>query len=193
MIDNIPIRNIYYMLAYSHKALNFKEFKHMGKEEFENILDLYATILSIGVPVLIRGGLLKEYISESKESMVVRGKINLTETIKTNAFIKKKLVIDYDEFSEDNLLNQIIKATMGKVVRNKRVSRKISKKLSASLPYFDKVSDIELKSSLWSRIIYTKQNRRYKFIIEICKYIHEHMLLDEQTQDLLGVSIIMCK
>lgn len=183
MDNKIPIRNIYYMLAYSYDALNFKEFKQVGKENFENLLELYATVLSLGIPVLIRGGLLKEYISYTRSSRVVRGKINMSDTIKSNSVIRKQLMIDFDEFSEDNNLNQIIKGTILKLMKLKEVPKPIKKKLFAQLPYFDNVSNIEIESSLWDHLIFTKQNKRYQFMIEICRYIHEHVLLDEQEKD----------
>jgi 5-methylcytosine-specific restriction enzyme subunit McrC len=56
--SNIPIRNIYYMLTYAYQTLNISVYKHIGTEKFENVKDLYVEILSIGIPVLIRGGLI---------------------------------------------------------------------------------------------------------------------------------------
>lgn len=179
MIEHIPIRNIYYMLAYSHDVLSFNEFQEIGKEKFENILDLYTTILTLGVPVLIRGGLQKEYIGYSYNSNVVRGKVNLTDTIKTNAYVKKKLMIDFDEFSEDNLMNQIIKRTLMNLISNSEVSYSQKKKIIAILHYFDNVSTVNLSLSLWDSIIFNKQNSRYRFILVICKYILEKVLIDE--------------
>jgi 5-methylcytosine-specific restriction enzyme subunit McrC len=181
--DKIPIRNIYYMLAYSHNVLHFKEYEAIGKEDFKHLLELYATILSLGIPVLIRGGLIKEYNQYSTESMLVRGKINLTETIKTNSLVKKKLVLDIDEFSEDNLMNQIIKATLVKAARVRNLSRSLRKKLEADVSHFKKVTDIKLESSLWDSIIYTKHNKRYQFVLTICKYLFEQSLLDQHGKD----------
>lgn len=185
MKSKIPIRNIYYMLAYAHNSLQFKEFKRVGEEEFENVLELYATILSLGVPTLIRAGLLKEYRVFTEQSGVVRGKINLSETVKSNSLIRKKLVVSYDQFSEDNLLNQIIKATLEKLRSQKSVNAQIRKKLFSLLPFFSDVSDVQLNLRLWDAITYSKQNMRYNFMVDICRYAYEQILIDQSQDDFL--------
>lgn len=177
------------MLAYTHDSLKFQEFKRVGEEEFENVLELYATILSLGVPSLIRAGLLKEYRVFTEQSGVVRGKINLSDTIKSNSLIRKKLIVSYDQFSEDNLLNQIIKATLENFRSQKRVSTPIRKKIFSLLPYFADVSDVQLDLRLWDGIIYSKQNIRYNFMVDICRYAFEQILIDESQDDFLRKSV----
>lgn len=110
--DKIPIRNIYYMLSYAYQSLHLSEYRDMGTENFENTQELYAEILSIGIPVLIRGGLHKDYISFHDTSNVIKGKMDINSSIKRNSLLGKKMSIIYDEFSEDILLNQIMKATI---------------------------------------------------------------------------------
>ena len=84
--SNIPIRNIYYMLSYAYQTLNISEYKQLGTENFENVQELYTEILSIGIPVLIRGGLSKDYISVEDTSNVIKGKIDINATIKKELF-----------------------------------------------------------------------------------------------------------
>jgi len=96
METKIPIRNIYYMLAYAYQTLNLSEYKKMDVEQFANIKELYAEILSIGIPVLIRGGLIKDYININEKSTILRGKIDLHSSIKQNTLVDKKLTVIYD-------------------------------------------------------------------------------------------------
>ncbi len=117
--NNIPIR-IYYMLSYAYQTLNLSEYKQIGTEKFENVKELYAKILSIGIPVLIRGGLCKDYISVEETSNVIKGKIDINVTIKKNTLVNKKVAVVYEEFSENVVLNQIIKATLICLSRSKK-------------------------------------------------------------------------
>ena len=39
-----PVKNIYYMLSYAFYSLNFKEYKKVASEEFENIYELFMLI-----------------------------------------------------------------------------------------------------------------------------------------------------
>ncbi|WP_168123940.1 restriction endonuclease [Paenibacillus sp. HB172176] len=179
----IPIRNIYYMLSYAYQALNLSEYQHMGTEQFENIKDLYAEILSIGIPVLIRGGLSKDYVSVEERSTVIKGKIDINSTIKTNALVNKKLMVIYEEFSEDILLNQIMKATLVILSRSAIINQKYRRICYGFLPFFTGVSDIELSLQVWKRVRYNRQNIRYPFIIDVCRYLFEELLLHENLAD----------
>ena len=171
--SNIPIRNIYYMLSYAYQTLTISEYKQLGTEKFENVQDLYAEILSIGIPVLIRGGLSKDYIRVEDTSNVIKGKIDINATIKKNTLVNKKVAVVYDEFSEDILLNQIIKATLVYLSRSKKISQKKRRLFFGLLPYFTEVSDVELDLKLWKNVKYNRQNIRYQFIVDVCRSWYE--------------------
>lgn len=170
------------MLSYAYKTLSLSEYKKMGTEKFENVEELYAKILSIGIPVLIRGGLSKEYKSFQETSNVVKGKIDINLTIKKNTLINKKIIINHEEFSENILLNQIIKATLNFLSRSSKISRKMRKIFLGFLPYFTEVSNIELNLNIWKKVTYNRQNIRYQFILDICRYLYEQLLIDESTK-----------
>lgn len=179
--NNIPIRNIYYMLSYAYQTLNLSEYQQIGTEKFENVKELYAEILLIGIPVLIRGGLSKDYISIEETSNVIKGKIDINSTIKKNALVNKKVAVVYDTFSENILLNQIIKATLIYLSRSNKISRKMRRLFYGLLPYFTEVSDIELDLKLWKNVRYNRQNIRYQFIVDVCRYLYEQLLFDESS------------
>ncbi|MDQ0233108.1 5-methylcytosine restriction system specificity protein McrC [Metabacillus malikii] len=179
--NNIPIRNLYYMLSYAYKTLSLNEYKQVGTEEFENVKELYSEILSIGIPVLIRGGLSKDYISVEETSNVIKGKIDINSTIKKNALVNKKVAVVYDEFSENILLNQIIKATLVYLSRSNKISQKMRRVFYGLLPYFTDVSDVELDLKLWKNVRYNRQNIRYQFIVDVCRYLYEQLLFDESS------------
>src|SRR5690625_995556 len=179
--NQIPIRNIYYMLSYAYQTLNLGEYKQIGTEKFKNVKELYSEILLIGVPVLIRGGLSKDYISVEENSNVIKGKIDINSTIKKNALVNKKVAVVYDEFSEDILLNQLIKATLVYLSRSNQISRKKRRMFYGLLPYFTNVSDVKLDLNLWKNVKYNRKNIRYQFIVDVCRYLYEQLLFDESS------------
>lgn len=167
------------MLSYTYQSLYFSEYKNIGAENFHNLLDLYVEILVIGLPALIRGGLLKEYLSIDEDTSIVRGKIDINASIKQNTLVNKKLVVLYDSFSENILLNQIIKSTILRLITSKKVPQTKRRKLFGFLPYFQDVSNIELNSTLWKKIQYNRHNMRYQFLITICQFLYQELLLSE--------------
>lgn len=170
------------MLSYAYQTLNLTEYKHIGAEKFENVKDLYSEVLSIGIPVLIRGGLIKDYVCVEEKSTVIKGKIDINASIKKNALVDKKLVVIYDEFSEDILLNQIIKATLVFLSHSAKIKPKTRRLFYGFLPYFEEVSNREMNLQLWKNVQYNSQNIRYQFVIDVCRYLYEELLLDESSE-----------
>ncbi|MDR1722266.1 MAG: hypothetical protein LBR24_04370, partial [Methanobrevibacter sp.] len=127
---------------------------------------------------LIKRGFYKEYLEKSEDTSNIRGKINLNSSIKRRTIIYKKLNIIYDEFSEDVLFNQIIKATLRKLTRVdlEEENKKKIKKLNI---FFNNISDIELNKIHFDQIRWDRNNQHYKLIITICELIYKNKLPDE--------------
>src|SRR5699024_4712240 len=98
----------------------------------------------------------------------VRGKINIKGTIK-NQFQRKQLIAcEYDELTEDNLMNQIIKTTILLLLRENSVQTKSKVQLKTLLIHFSDVSIINLKEISWKTIQYQRNNETYRMLITIC-------------------------
>ncbi|MBE6490962.1 MAG: 5-methylcytosine-specific restriction endonuclease system specificity protein McrC [Methanobrevibacter sp.] len=173
----IKVKNIYYMLSYAFQSLNSKAYKKIETEEFENTAELFSQILIIGVSSQIKQGLVRDYIDVTETTSSIRGKINITESINEQSFIKRQLNCIYDEFSANCYLNQIIKSTMNLLVKSD-VSSERRKKLKNLLMYFDDVDLIDLKSVNW-KIRFDRNNQTYRLLIGVCYLVVNGLL---QTQ-----------
>ncbi len=181
MNDDYRIYNVYYMLAYAFddsKMNNIEESK-INAEKFKNIYDLFAFMLSNITGRLIKRGLFKNYINEVDELNTIRGKINLTESIKKNTIINTKLVCEYDDYSENNYLNQILKTTIYHLLSSGKLTKKYSdglKKIYALMNSIDTLKDISLIR--WNSISYNRNNKNYKFVINVCYMIINGLLVN---------------
>lgn len=61
---NIPIHNIYYMLAYAFRDFRFNMFEDICGENFEDTHNLFAEILIRCVSSQLKQGLYKTYVSQ---------------------------------------------------------------------------------------------------------------------------------
>ena len=109
---SIFIKNIYYMLSYAFTTLNQGGYEDVATEEFENIHNLFAAILAKGIGKQLKQGLYREYLNRKDDITVVRGKIDMPGTIRNRLSRKQVLTCEYDELSENNLFNQILKTTV---------------------------------------------------------------------------------
>ena len=78
----IPIKNVYYMLTYAFKELKRNNYEQIAGENFEDIHDLFAEILSIGIAYLLKQGIHRQYVIKEEELQTLRGKLSMQETIK---------------------------------------------------------------------------------------------------------------
>ncbi len=169
------------MLSYAFKVLNEKSYKKIEVENFENISELLSEILAIGVSKQIKQGLVKDYIEISETTSSVKGKINITDSINEQSFIKGQLNCTYDEFSLNCYLNRILKSTMNLLVKSD-ISTKRKRKLKNLLMYFGEVDLIDVSKINW-KIRFDRNNQTYKMLINICYLAINGLIHTEQAGD----------
>jgi len=173
---SIFIKNIYYMLSYAFQVLKQSNYDEVASEKFVNAQDLFAAILSKGIAQQLKHGLYREYITKNETLSVMRGKLDLQETIRNRIQRKQKLACEFDELSENNLFNQILKTTMYYLLIDDGVSieRKIA--LKKVQVFFDGINQLQLSEIQWSRLYYQRNNQNYEMLMNICYFVLEGML-----------------
>ena len=133
---SIPIKNIFYMLSYAFTELTRDEYADIAGEEFENVLNLLAAILSAGIAKQLKQGLYREYREHTEDLATVRGKINMPGAIRNRMMGKRLLTCEYDELSENNTLNRIIKTTVDLLLHHAEVTPKYKGILKNEMSFF---------------------------------------------------------
>lgn len=177
---SIFIKNIYYMLSYAFNVLRQSNYDEVASEQFDNAQDLFAAILGKGVAQQLKQGLYREYVTQHETLSVMRGKLDMPETIRNRIQHKQKLGCEFDELSENNLMNQILKTTIHYLLADEGVddNRKIT--LKKELVFFDGVELLEPNMIPWKRLQYQRNNRNYEMLMNICYFVLDGML---QTTD----------
>ena len=178
--EHILIRNIYYMLSYAFQALSRDGEEDMAPEAFEDMHNLFAAILSKGIGMQLKQGLYREYISRRDDLATLRGRIDMPGTIRNRLARRAMLSCEYDELSENNLLNQILKTTSLLLIRHGDVDAQFKDALRQEMLFFSHVDAIDLKAVRWRDIRFQRSNRSYRMLIGICQLIAEGMLLSEE-------------
>ena len=177
----ILIRNIYYMLSYAFQELRKNNYDEISKEDFEYIQDLFAEILYKGISYQLKQGLYREYIERHDTLSVLRGKLDMVETIKNRIRHKQVLSCEFDELSENNTFNQILKTTAGILIRERTVSSKRKNQLKSLLPFFDGVSTIDPFNIHWNMLRFQRNNQTYRMLMNICYFILDGMLMTTES------------
>ncbi len=169
------------MLSYAFTALKESVYDDIQKESFDNIHNLFAAILAKGIGLQLKQGLYREYINRVENLPVVRGKIDMPGTIKNRLEHRMIVTCDYDELSENNLLNQILKSTVFLLLRQKDVQEKYKAELKKEMLFLSEVDQIELQHIRWSNIRFQRNNRTYQLLLAICQLLVEGSLLTTES------------
>ena len=180
---NIFIHNLYYMLSYAFQSLHQETYEDVNKEKFDEMYDLLAAILSKGIGAQLKKGLHREYISCREEIPMMRGKVNFVATIKNILSRKKILTCDFDELSENNLFNQILKTTAMLLLKNTMIKSKYRHELKKKMLFFSNVSTLNPKRIRWDLVRFQRNTQSYRILIGICQLILEGMLMTTHTGD----------
>lgn len=162
----IPIRNVYYMLSYAFQVLNEQGYKNIATEQFDNTAELCAAILTKGIAFLLKRGLGKEYIPQVETLSTLRGKVEVTDSVKGRTMLKKQLVCSYDDFSINSYMNRIIKTT-AELLLHADISKTRKKELRKLMVYFKDVDELDVHTINW-HIQYNRNNQTYRMLISIC-------------------------
>lgn len=165
------------MMAYAFRALDLKDYERLKTEAFEEVDDLLAAILAIGMAAQQRRGYERDYLPEEDDLGGVSGRIDMRQTAHLKMSRKQKVHCEFDDFTEDTQKNRILKATACILASNDRVNPVRRKHLKRCLVYMGGVSDIDLGRIDWKRLGYDRNNRSYQMLMNVCFMVLNGLVL----------------
>lgn len=172
----IIIKNIYIMLAYAFQVLKQSRYEEIAAQEFDHVQDLFAAILARGVEQQVKQGLYREYVAQHEALSVMRGKLEIEETIKYRMQKKHRLACTFDALSENNLYHQILKTTMDYLVFDDGVKAERKAALHKVRVFFSGIDSLDPSAIPWNRLHFQQLNRNYEMLLSLCRFVLEGML-----------------
>ncbi|MDN4525956.1 5-methylcytosine restriction system specificity protein McrC [Fictibacillus fluitans] len=177
--SKIPIKNVYYMLCYAWGHLSEKGLRDVWNKDDSDINNLLTRILLNKLNILIKKGYYREYQQNEDEASLLRGKIRFKESITSGTMIRGKMYFEYEELSHDIPHNQIIKTVLYSLGKSNKLNKELKWKVVKILPYFEGIKQIKLNIAVFNNIKIHRNNHHYGFIIDICQFLFESLLIHE--------------
>lgn len=175
----IPVQNIYFLLCYAWNKLDESELIQVDIEPETELVDLFAKVLASGVNHVLRRGLDRGYIAHEEDVRGIKGKILLRETIAELPRRTGRTHCAFDDLSHDVLTNQIIKATINKLISVKDLHPTNKGALLDILRRLAWVNDVSLSANVFRRVHLHRNNAFYGFLIDVCEIIYDSILPSE--------------
>lgn len=185
------------MLTYAFQILRHENYEEVATEQFDNVNDMFAAILSKGVAKQLKQGLYKEYMLFEDDLATLRGRLDVHGTIQNKKLKKQRLRCQYDELSVDNLFNRIIKTTMLFLLKHPEVDQERKNLLKKILLFFADVSFIEPSEIRWPAIRFQRNNQDYRMLINICNLVLKGMIISTEKGEIKWAKFVdeqrMCR
>ena len=179
--NTIPIKNIYYFLAYAWDIINENWMSKTGIENYSDPLDFFIYVLCNKFNQHIKNETFCDYIEHHRELKGIRGKIDFQKSLSKNLFSNGKTFCVFDEYCYNNLQTQIIKSTILIFKKNSKISKELEILTNESLSYLKTVAIIDLSPRIF-RTALSDNRRNVKLLLNICFMIFNSYLSKESEK-----------
>ena len=177
--SQIEIRNLYYIFLYAWGYFEGTETTDLGISMGTDLINLFAIVLRNGLRRLMRRGLDRGYQEVIEETRSPRGRFLLGDTVKRASLLRNTSVCLFDELSPNLLHNQIIKATLKRLLESGDLESSLAHDLRFLGRQLDEIANIRLSDEVFHRVKLTRNTRHYGLLLKICQLLHEHLLVGE--------------
>lgn len=178
-------KNLNYMINKSSKlSIKNVDITNYGGSDDSIFLDFFINMFLQELYTNLFKGMYKTYVTQQDNLRYIKGRLLVAENIKRN-FIHNKVYCEFDEFTEDNLVNQILKYTtklMSKIT-NWRQNQLLADNITQSL---NDVSDIYVTVETFSYIREDRLLGTYSKLLNIAKMFIEGQSFDINNENHLN-------
>lgn len=179
--SRIPIQNLYYLLCYAWNHLEQGELIDVSKIPSNELVDLFAVVLCQGLEHLARRGLEQGYELHEEELAGVRGRIDPLRSGRRFLPEHGRAACIFDELSVNTLPNRIIKNTLRLLDRFPALNSTLKKKVNCLRNSLPGIADTGITIQSFNQVQLHSNNRFYRFLLSICKLIHESALIEPNS------------
>jgi 5-methylcytosine-specific restriction enzyme subunit McrC len=116
--SGIPIRNIWYLMAYASDATTKLTSELASAEDFlDDLPDLVARLLVDETRLRIWGNLTVGYRQMQSELSRLRGTVSHIQTVRRNSFARGQIVCKYEEITLDTMENRLVRTALRALTR----------------------------------------------------------------------------
>ncbi len=178
----IPIANVYYLLCYAWSHVEERDVVRLEElDGLERLHDLLGKVLAEGTFRLIRSGVDRGYREVREDLAGIRGKIAVGETVKRALRARGQVTCEFEELSHDVLHNRILRSTLRSLLRLPDLDSNVRAEVRNAYTKLDGVTVVRLNRRLFQQVQLDRNRRYYRFLLSVCRLIHEQLLVDEQS------------
>ena len=170
----IGIPQLLSLACYARDAVKQRDLQMFNFKRDEALADILAIALSTTARRAFRRGLLHGYHTEEEALFAIRGRIRFDDQIRRRFAIAMPVEVRYDEFTDDILANQVVKAAAVRLGGMRLRSHEARRGLRWIGGMLAEVAMIEFPSGQVPEIAFDRLNEHYRLVVELARLILRH-------------------
>ncbi|ALA18521.1 MULTISPECIES: McrC family protein [unclassified Chelatococcus] len=158
-------------------------------QQRSHLLDVFIEDFCSQVKSALRGGAIARYSEKTENLKAIRGRLELTEHLRTNAFDRSHLLCRFDERSIDNPYNQALKAVL-RILLGFALSPRTRAMVTAFLHRFDEVTDRRLRVRDIESLRLDRTIRHWEPVFARARWLLSGLYPDVRTGDAAGSALL---
>jgi 5-methylcytosine-specific restriction enzyme subunit McrC len=175
-IEKNSWENLFKLFEYTEDIEPKYDGGHVFAEKGDSLWDIFANIFTKKIMYLINTGLYRKYVTKTEEITAIRGRLLVTQNIRSPQKFRTKHWCEFDELSYDVLENQLVLYCTSLLVR--KVKNIKTKQKLIRIKHIIQSQDVALKSKFTlsdaNLIVITRMNKKYEPVFRYCKLILEN-------------------
>ena len=155
----------------------------------DSILEIFIQLFCGKLWQAVRRGMVRRYESRSNNLTVLRGRLSVVDQIRHNLARPDRLACVFDEFTENNPLNQALKAAL-RVLAKVAQSQSNQRQLAELVFCFQDVDDVQPAKIRWDLATINRLSEKYKPLLALARLFIERKSPDVVTGSGEGFALL---
>ena len=164
---------------------------NVGIEECPSLSDLLVHVLLNATDNILKRGMTQGYSVFGEEIDGIKGKVNIGETLKLGRYRQGRIFCQYDELTSDILINQIIYSTLLDSAKIAGLFDENKDRIAKTLRRMPQTKRIQITEHTLKTVKLRRNNTHYKFVLNVCRLLHQTALPNESLAGRLEFLDIM--
>ena len=105
----------------------------------------------------------------------------MQQSISQNTLQKKRLICSHDEYSTNDIFNQILKYTIDSLLRNPNVSKTTKQDIKKKSVFFAEIESVPPTKVNRQKLIFNRNSVTYKLLISIAIMLYDNTTVNEEN------------
>jgi 5-methylcytosine-specific restriction enzyme subunit McrC len=134
----------------------------------ETLLEILIRIFCDKLTEAVRQGMPRSYITQEDDIAALRGRLNVTRQFTRHAVNPSRLACKFDVFSDDIVLNQIMRAAVTHLSGLSRSSENQRRLRELEFVYAD-ITDVPPSNLQWGAVVIDRTNQRWQELLSMAR------------------------